>query len=116
LACLHVLWNVNEATVHGVRGALNENNPNPLAYTTVLTLLDRLVQRGAASRRKQGRSFVYQPRASRDSLRAAAVRDLIDEFFNGSEAALLEHLRTKAACGIGAAATPHPAVARGTGG
>jgi predicted transcriptional regulator len=100
LACLRTLWGLNEATVHAVRNVMNENAVKPLAYTTVMTLLDRLVQRGAASRRKKGRAFLYQPRATREALREAALGDLVEGYFNGSEAALLEYLRSKAAGAI----------------
>ena len=56
-----------EGNVEEVRRVVSENRP--LAYTTVLTLLDRLARRGAVSRRKEGRGFRYQPTVARDKLR-----------------------------------------------
>ena len=64
-----------------------------LAYTTVMTVLDRLARKGGVARRKAGRSFVYAPVLSKDGLRRLAVRDLVDSFFEGSEDALLAYLR-----------------------
>ena len=60
----------------------------PLAYTTVLTLLDRLARRGAVSRRKEGRGFRYQPTVARDKLRRMALRHFLEYHFEGSEAKL----------------------------
>jgi predicted transcriptional regulator len=64
-----------------------------LAYTTVMTVLERLEKRGGVSRRKQGRSFVYEPKVSQDALRRFAVKELIDTFFGGSEKELMDYLR-----------------------
>jgi len=91
LECLKSLWKLSEASVKDVRDdlALNRN----LAYTTVMTLLDRLVKKGGASRRKTGRMFVYTPVLPRRLLRKLAVKELVDSFFDGSEQALLEFLQ-----------------------
>ncbi len=91
LECLKVLWTLGEGNVKDVRGILTENRE--LAYTTVMTLLDRLVRRGAAARRKSGRSFVYIPLVARDSLRSAAVKQLVESLFEGSQATLLAYLQ-----------------------
>ena len=71
-----------------VRGLLTENRK--LAYTTVMTVLDRLEKRGSVERHKEGRSFVYAPVVGREELRRLAV--LVDTFFDGSEEKLLGFL------------------------
>jgi predicted transcriptional regulator len=91
LECLKVLWTLGEGNVKDVRQALTGNRS--LAYTTVMTVLDRLARKGGVARRKVGRSFVYVPVLSRGVLRRLAVQDLVDRFFEGSEAALMELLR-----------------------
>ena len=91
LECLKVLWTLGEGNVKDVRQALTGNRN--LAYTTVMTVLDRLARKGGVARRKVGRSFVYVPVLSRGVLRRLAVQDLVDRFFEGSEAALMEFLR-----------------------
>ena len=91
LLCLRALWTLGEGNVKAVQQVVAESRP--LAYTTIMTVLDRLVRRGMIARRKVGRAFVYSPRASRDSMRKAAVRELLDGFFDGSEQELVQFLR-----------------------
>ncbi len=91
LECLKALWTLGEGNVRDVRRALTANRA--LAYTTVMTVLDRLARKGGVARRKVGRSFVYAPVLKRDSLRRLAIRDLVDRFFDGSEDALLDYLK-----------------------
>ena len=91
LACLKALWTLKEGNVKAVQQIVAESRP--LAYTTIMTVLDRLVRKGKLTRRKVGRAFVYSPEASRDAMRRAAVRELLEGFFDGSEAELLLFLR-----------------------
>lgn len=91
LLCLKALWSLKEGNVSAVREIVAQTRP--LAYTTIMTVLDRLVRKGKLTRRKVGRAFVYLPETSRDAMRRAAVRELVDEFFDGSEAALVAFLR-----------------------
>ncbi|HBY59352.1 MAG TPA: CopY family transcriptional regulator [Solibacterales bacterium] len=90
LECLKALWSIGQGNVHDVRRVLAGRRD--LAYTTVMTLLDRLVRKEAVSRRKVGRSFVYVPVLERDFLRRMAVRQLVDAFFEGSQEELLAYL------------------------
>jgi len=86
MMCLNSLWEIGEGNVEDVRKVISLNRP--LAYTTVLTLLDRLTRRGAVSRRKEGRGFRYQPTVARDKLRRMALRQFLEYHFDGSEAKL----------------------------
>lgn len=88
LRCLTALWALGEANVQAVKDRLEP--AKPLAYTTVMTMLDRLTRKQVLGRRKVGRSFVYTPLVSRDEVRRLAVRELVEALFDGSE----EHLRT----------------------
>jgi len=92
LECLKALWGIGEGTVRDVRHVMVGNRN--LAYTTVMTVLDRLEKRGGVSRRKQGRSFVYVPKLSREELRRFAVKEVVDRFFEGSEEALARYLKS----------------------
>lgn len=83
LECLRALWTLESANVAQVREALL--NRHALAYTTVMTLLDRLTRKGAAQRKKIGRYFVYTPAVDRDALRRAALVELVDYYFDGNE-------------------------------
>mgnify|MGYP001616351681 CR=1 FL=1 len=93
LECLKTLWTLGEGNVKDVRQALEP--ARGLAYTTVMTVLDRLARKGVVSRRKVGRSFVYTPAVTRDALRRPAVRELLENFFDGSEQSLIAYLRSE---------------------
>src|ERR1700733_10036028 len=86
MACLNALWELGEGNVEEVRVCVSHSRP--LAYTTVLTLLDRLARRGAVSRRKEGRGFRYQATVERDKLRRLPLRHFLEYHFEGSEAKL----------------------------
>jgi predicted transcriptional regulator len=86
MICLNALWDIGEGNVEDVRRVVAASRP--LAYTTVLTLLDRLTRRGAVSRRKEGRGFRYQPTVERDKLRWLALRQFLEYHFDGSAAKL----------------------------
>lgn len=86
MMCLNALWEIGEGNVEDVRKVVSQSRP--LAYTTVLTLLDRLARRGAVSRRKEGRGFRYQPTVERDRLRRMALRQFLEYHFDGSAAQL----------------------------
>lgn len=86
MMCLNALWEIQEGNVEDVRRVVAQSRP--LAYTTVLTLLDRLARRGAVSRRKEGRGFRYQPTVERDKLRRMALRQFLEYHFDGSAAQL----------------------------
>ena len=102
LSCLKALWSLQEGNVKEVRQIVAQSRP--LAYTTIMTVLDRLVRKGKITRRKVGRAFVYAPQASRDAMRRAAIRELLEGFFDGSEDQLLEFLRASGARAAAAAA------------
>jgi BlaI family transcriptional regulator, penicillinase repressor len=99
LLCLRALWSLGEGNVKAVRQIVAESRP--LAYTTIMTVLDRLVRKGMLARRKVGRSFCYAPQATRDAARRAAVRELLEGYFDGSEEALIVFLQRR---------VPEPAV------
>ncbi|HEX6739312.1 MAG TPA: BlaI/MecI/CopY family transcriptional regulator [Vicinamibacteria bacterium] len=57
-----------------------------VAYTTVLTTLDRLYRKGLTERRRQGRAFLYRARLSRDELNQGVASDVIDSLLGGDNA------------------------------
>jgi predicted transcriptional regulator len=90
LCCLKALWTLEEGSVKDVREIVGRSRP--LAYTTIMTVMDRLVRKGKASRRRVGRAWLYAPQASRDAMRRVAIRELLDGFFDGSEEELVRFL------------------------
>lgn len=93
LRLMNVLWDHGSATVKDVVEALP--NGQTLAYTTVMTTLQTLVQKGFLKHEKQGRAFVYTPLISRKQTRQSAINYMLSRFFNDSPELLvlniLEH-------------------------
>ncbi len=108
MACLGVIWTLQEATVRDVASALAERQQ--FAYTTVMTLLDRLVRRGHLERRKVGRRFVYAPAKDPAELREIAVGEFVRDYFGGSREALRHWLDAPAAAGTESPADEHTAI------
>ena len=83
---LDQLWQRRQAvTVREVHAALGAE----LAYTTVMTTLDRLFKKGLLDREPAGRAFRYSPRGTREAFGASQLRALLARFFRGSEPAPL---------------------------
>lgn len=95
LDCMNALWPSGEATVRQIQEALRPTRPR--AYTTIMTILDRLAQKGIVQRRKSGRAWVYRASLSADEARAHAVSQVVEGFFGGSAGALATHLTAPAA-------------------
>ncbi len=57
---------------------------HPLAYTTVLTVMDRLTRKGVVARNKRGKAHVYHPQCAFEESRSRAVADLVRSYFDGS--------------------------------
>src|SRR5579871_4219138 len=91
--CLNVLWNLGEGSVKKVREQVQPSRE--LAYTTIMTVLDRLARRGVVTRRKAGRAFVYAPAVSRDAMRRLALQDFLDSYFESSPHRLIEFLQQR---------------------
>jgi predicted transcriptional regulator len=71
-----VVWEGGEMTVRTVRARLDQF----VAYTTVMTTLDRLFRKGLLDRRKTGRAFAYQPIVTEDELDRAFARGAVSAF------------------------------------
>jgi predicted transcriptional regulator len=93
LLCLRALWSLGEGSVKTVRDIVGQSRP--LAYTTIMTVMDRLVRKGMLTRRKAGKAYLFSPQASRDAMRRVAVRELVDGYFEGSEEDLMQYLRRR---------------------
>lgn len=85
LRLMEVLWQRGRATVADVVDSLE---PPPLAYSTVLTTLRTLEQKGYVAHEEDGRAYVYHPLVARDAAAKSAVSHLLDRFFGSSPGAL----------------------------
>jgi predicted transcriptional regulator len=87
---MNALWPLGEATVKQVQESLMARRPR--AYTTIMTILDRLEQKGIVSRRKVGRAYLYRASLQAAEAQQSAVQQLVAGFFGGSREALAAHL------------------------
>jgi len=76
---MEILWARGESSVREVIQKLER----PLAYTTVMTTLDRLFKKGLLTRHKSDRAFVYSPRFSRSEYDRARANSLVAGFLYG---------------------------------
>jgi predicted transcriptional regulator len=89
---MDVLWRADgPLPVREVLDRLNRGRSEPLAYTTVMTVLTRLAERGAATRTAVGRGYVYQP-AVKDAA-DLAVRDVVRDHGEAAVAYFVDQAR-----------------------
>lgn len=87
-AVMDVLWNASEPlTVRQVLDRLDSGKP--LAYTTVMTVLDTLYRKSWVLREMNGQAYLYRPAFSRAEAAAKALRDVLDS--SGDPEAVLLH-------------------------
>lgn len=91
LAVLRVLWDHGPQTVREVMQRLHERGRH-VAYTTVLTFLARLEQKGSVTSDKTDVAYVYRAKASRNSVTRIRVRALLDELYDGAAGPVVMHL------------------------
>src|SRR5262245_23241814 len=90
---MHVLWVKQEATVADVVEAVSKTSKSEApAYSTVLTMLRILENKGYVRHRKHGRAFVYQPVVHRGKATDTAVTHLLRRFFENSAELLVLNL------------------------
>lgn len=88
LDVMAVLWERGPSTVAEVQERLGE----ALAYTTVLTVLRTLEEKGHVGHRQEGRAYRYHALVDRSEAGESAVRRLVGKMFRGSPELLLTHL------------------------
>jgi len=79
---MQVVWEKGSATAGDVLEALPKNPPT--AYSTVVTMLRILEEKGYLRHTKESRAFVYHPVVDQSEASRSAVRHLLKRFFNNS--------------------------------
>ena len=90
LAIMKVVWQLDKATVRDVYEAVREKRP--VAYTTVMTMMKILEDKGYLKKTQVERAHVYRPTRPRQQVVGAMVRDFVDRVFDGATDALVLHL------------------------
>jgi predicted transcriptional regulator len=88
LDVMAVLWQLGSAKVSEVRDRLKDD----LAYTTVLTVLQKLEQKGYVTHEEVGRAYRYSSRVPRDLAGRSALRRIASKMYGGSAELLLAEL------------------------
>lgn len=87
---MNEVWKQKEVSVRQVETAFGER----VAYTTVMTTLDRLFKKGFLDRRKEGRAFLYSPRFTPEELERGLTEDVIGSLLDAGT----EHIEPVLAC------------------
>lgn len=90
LEALKVLWDRDGATVRDVCDAMNERGAE-LAYTTVLSLLQVMEQKGLVDHRREGKAYVYRPLVERDKTYRELAGGFLQRVFDGAVDEYLVH-------------------------
>ena len=90
LMLMKAAWRLGEATVQQVRDAVSVERD--LAYTTVLTMMRTLEEKGFLTHEEQGRRYVYRPVVTEEQVSTGMLDDLLRRVFGGSREMLLTRL------------------------
>ncbi len=90
LQIMKVVWEMGAATVKEVCDVMSQ--VRAVAYTTILTLMGILEEKGALVHTRSGRAFLYSPLLSRQQATRNQVRDVVSRFFDGSPEKLIEDI------------------------
>jgi len=98
-AVLKIIWNKQRASVQDVIGELNTTDEHrSLAYTTVMTIMTRLVEKDVLGREKEGRCFYYFPKQGKNifvhGLVKKTMQSMISRFGDEAVAAFLAEAKT----------------------
>jgi predicted transcriptional regulator len=91
LEVLRALWERGPSTVRDVLAHLQERGRR-VAYTTVLTFLSRLEQKGFASSNKSGLAYIYRAMVTRDRVSRSKIKSLLSELYDGAAGPLVLQL------------------------
>jgi predicted transcriptional regulator len=92
---MNALWRAAPATARDVHGEVVA--ATGWAYTTVKTMLDRLVDKGALRAKLSGNQSVYSPAVTQERARRSAVQALVARAFDGELSGLVHHVADDAA-------------------
>jgi predicted transcriptional regulator len=90
LAIMKVVWTLESATVRDVYERLRAKRD--IAYTTVLTMMKILEQKGYVRKTRADKAFVYRPAKPRAQVLGGMVREFVDRVFDGASRPMLLHL------------------------
>jgi len=90
LEVLQIIWEHGPCTVRQVMNLLRPKRPR--AYTSVMSLMNVMAEKGLLNQKPKGRAFIYSAKVSRDKTQSSMLSDLLNRAFDGSANALVAHL------------------------
>ena len=90
LEILKILWRDGEATVRQVKKQLS--NFRKLAYTSVMTMMTIMTEKGYLKRRKKSNYYMYKPLITEKAITSGMLGDIVDRVFDGSAMAAMVNL------------------------
>ncbi|WP_196189323.1 BlaI/MecI/CopY family transcriptional regulator [Conexibacter sp. W3-3-2] len=94
---MEVIWRRGEVTVREVLGELNESSDHERAYTTVMTTMRRLHDRGMLERERRGKTDLYRPAVARDVYIVARAQEQVSELVAEYGDVALQHFAAEMA-------------------
>ncbi len=94
LEVLQIIWEHGPCTVREVMDLLSPKRPR--AYTSVMSLMNVMADKGMLKQKAEGKAFVYSEKVSRDKTQSRMLGDLLSRAFDGSASALVTHLLRQA--------------------
>lgn len=94
---LKTIWHIEDTedkdiSVNEVQEIINNASKNDRAYTTVKTVMDRLVEKNMLVRYKQGKKSLYKSVSSRDEMAQKAIKRLVGQYFDNDIRSLMKAL------------------------
>ena len=87
---MSVVWDRGHATVQDVKDALGGRRP--LAYTTIMTVMGRLVLKGVLRRSKKGRAYVYTAAIPKEKMAGSMLQSLVRRLYGAATGSAIAHL------------------------
>ena len=90
LQIMNAVWERGNATVHEVKDSLGRGRKP--AYSTILTMMRKLENKGYLEHEVDHRTYVYRPTISQKTVRHSLLGDILDRLFEGSPSLMLNSL------------------------
>lgn len=89
---MDVIWRVRRASVQDVLDEINRGGRGALAYTTVMTVMTQLWEKGLLSRRKSGRAYIYRPTSDERGYNVRRIQEFFARLLGRDEKYVASHL------------------------
>ena len=77
---MNIVWSTQECSVRDVLTILKRNKP--IAYTTILTILQRLYDKGLVIKKKEGKAFLYKAKISKEAYSRSLAQGFLKKFIH----------------------------------